>query len=336
MLAEGHRFPAWIWGRAGASVAPIIGVGGCNGDLECRGRLSSCDLARSARPAEPRPSPNRRSIRSIARSTSPHRSPWSMASCSAPAGHQARCLHAEQSDPAALSGQRAVELGHGPVQVRADVGGVGERPRPGERLEVRQTRLQDHRPGAVAIRAQARRDPRRRGPAARAGCPRRRPGPARTSPRGSPTSAPRTGSRRGRRRRGELGTGGAPTRDRAAAPGCSPACGPGRRSCGSPDGRASRRSSPPPPRAVRPASGSRNSCTPSAGTTSIPFGLQSSEASFATNFVGATPTEHVTPTSRSTSARIFAAISAEEPNSIVAPATSRNASSSEIGSTKGV
>ena len=83
-------------------------------------------------------------------------------------------------------------------------------------------------------------------------------------------------------------------------------------------------------------SGSRNAWTPSAGTTSIPFGLQSSDASFATNFVGATPTEHVTPTSRSTSARIFAAISAEDPNSIVAPATSRNASSSEIGSTSGV
>ena len=82
--------------------------------------------------------------------------------------------------------------------------------------------------------------------------------------------------------------------------------------------------------------GSRNAWTPPAGTTSIPFGLQSSDASLATNFDGATPTEHVTPTSRSTSARIFAAISAEDPNSIVAPATSRNASSSEIGSTSGV
>ena len=82
--------------------------------------------------------------------------------------------------------------------------------------------------------------------------------------------------------------------------------------------------------------GSRNAWTPSAGTTSIPFGLHSSEASFATNFVEATPTEHVTPTSRTTSARIFAAISGGEPNSIVAPETSRNASSSEIGSTSGV
>ena len=66
------------------------------------------------------------------------------------------------------------------------------------------------------------------------------------------------------------------------------------------------------------------------------MGLQSSEASFATNFVAATPAEHVTPTSRSTSARIRSAIVRGSPNSRVAPATSRNASSSEIGSTSGV
>ena len=64
--------------------------------------------------------------------------------------------------------------------------------------------------------------------------------------------------------------------------------------------------------------------------------MQWSDASFATNFVGATPIEHVTPTSRSTSARMRTAISRGSPNSIVAPPTSRNASSSEIGSTNGV
>ena len=69
---------------------------------------------------------------------------------------------------------------------------------------------------------------------------------------------------------------------------------------------------------------------------SMPLGLQWSEASLATNFVGATPTEHVTPTSRSTSARMRAAIALGSPNSIVAPPTSRNASSREIGSTYGV
>ena len=83
-------------------------------------------------------------------------------------------------------------------------------------------------------------------------------------------------------------------------------------------------------------SGSRNAITPSAGTTSRPSGLQPSEASLATNFVDATPTEHVTPTSRSTSARIFAAIADGGPNREVAPPTSRKASSSEIGSTSGV
>ncbi len=68
----------------------------------------------------------------------------------------------------------------------------------------------------------------------------------------------------------------------------------------------------------------------------MPSGLHPSEASLATNFVDATPTEQVTPTSRSTSARIFAAIAAGGPNSEVAPPTSRKASSSEIGSTSGV
>ena len=68
----------------------------------------------------------------------------------------------------------------------------------------------------------------------------------------------------------------------------------------------------------------------------MPSGLHPSEASLATNLVGATPTEHVTPTSRSTSARILAAIVSGGPNNRSAPATSRNASSSEIGSTSGV
>jgi hypothetical protein len=68
----------------------------------------------------------------------------------------------------------------------------------------------------------------------------------------------------------------------------------------------------------------------------MPSGLHRSDASFARNFVGATPTEQMTPTSRSTSARIFAAMAAGSPNSVVAPPTSRNASSSESGSTSGV
>ena len=60
------------------------------------------------------------------------------------------------------------------------------------------------------------------------------------------------------------------------------------------------------------------------------------EATLATNFVVATPTEHVTPWAATTCARIIAAIAAGEPSRRRAPATSRNASSSDSGSTSGV
>ncbi|GAB3984741.1 hypothetical protein GCM10027615_72970 [Plantactinospora veratri] len=56
----------------------------------------------------------------------------------------------------------------------------------------------------------------------------------------------------------------------------------------------------------------------------------------ATNLVGATPTEQVSPSCSATRDRISRAISAGRPSSLRAPATSRNASSSERGSTSGV
>ena len=72
------------------------------------------------------------------------------------------------------------------------------------------------------------------------------------------------------------------------------------------------------------------------GTTSRPSGLASAEASFATNFVGATPTEQVTPCSSAMVSRSAAAMSAGEPSRRWAGATSRKASSRESGSTYSV
>ena len=54
------------------------------------------------------------------------------------------------------------------------------------------------------------------------------------------------------------------------------------------------------------------------------------------NFVAPAPTLQVSPVSRRTRARRSAAICAGGPNSRTAPATSRNASSIESGSTTGV
>ena len=56
----------------------------------------------------------------------------------------------------------------------------------------------------------------------------------------------------------------------------------------------------------------------------------------ARNFVGATPTEQVMPCSSATRARIHSPIQAGRPSRRRAPETSRNASSSDSGSTSGV
>ena len=136
--------------------------------------------------------------------------------------------------PPSLPGKRAVELGDGPVEIRADVGGIGERPGPRKGGEVGQAGLQG-RPCGPGNRPRAGASPPApRAPAARAGSPRRRPGRARTSPRGPPTSGARTAPRRDRRCRSPAGAGGAPPARRAAAPGWPAGCSPGRRSCGSP------------------------------------------------------------------------------------------------------
>ena len=74
----------------------------------------------------------------------------------------------------------------------------------------------------------------------------------------------------------------------------------------------------------------------SAGTTSTPSGLASRLAILATPTVAATPTEQVIPCSSATRARIDSAMSAGGPSRRTAPLTSRNASSIDSGSTRGV
>ena len=74
----------------------------------------------------------------------------------------------------------------------------------------------------------------------------------------------------------------------------------------------------------------------SRGTTSSPSGLARPEASLATNFVAATPTEQVIRCSSATRSRSSRAISAGGPSRRTAPATSRKASSRLSGSTAGV
>ena len=78
--------------------------------------------------------------------------------------------------------------------------------------------------------------------------------------------------------------------------------------------------------------------TPSPGTgpSTDARGLAASDASLASIFEGATPTEHVSPSRASTSARMRCATVGPSPWDRRAPVTSRNASSRLIGSTRGV
>ena len=92
----------------------------------------------------------------------------------------------------------------------------------------------------------------------------------------------------------------------------------------------------PAPHSAAMGSGSKNSWTRPARTTMTPSGLARLVASLATNLVGATPTEQVMPRFPCTSARIRAAMRGGSPNRRTAPPTSRNASSSDMGSTSGV
>ncbi len=90
------------------------------------------------------------------------------------------------------------------------------------------------------------------------------------------------------------------------------------------------------PHTASTGNGCRKSSSSSGSTTSRPSGLHARLATLARNFVRATPTETTSPVSASTSARRRVAISTGGPRIRRTPATSRKASSIEIGSTLGV
>src|SRR2546423_757220 len=64
-------------------------------------------------------------------------------------------LNPEQPDPAPGSREPPVHLRSGVVQVRGQIRGRGERPRPGERREVGEAHLEHDGPGRVPLLAQA-------------------------------------------------------------------------------------------------------------------------------------------------------------------------------------
>jgi len=92
----------------------------------------------------------------------------------------------------------------------------------------------------------------------------------------------------------------------------------------------------PTPHSLETDSGARKARVCPAGTSSWPLGLATSLAIFATNLQAAMPAEAGSSSSRAMRARRSAAIFAGGPNSPTDPVTSRNASSSERGSTRGV
>ena len=93
---------------------------------------------------------------------------------------------------------------------------------------------------------------------------------------------------------------------------------------------------PPTPQSAPTGKGCKNAITSSGETTSSPSGLALVEANLAINFVGATPTEQVMFSCANTFSRNLFPISVGVPNNFLEPDTSRNASSTLSGSTKGV
>ncbi len=83
-------------------------------------------------------------------------------------------------------------------------------------------------------------------------------------------------------------------------------------------------------------SGWRNASSPCAGTSSNPSGFATALATLARNLVRAMPTVMGRPTSLATRARNVRPISTGAPRMRRSPATSRNASSTEMPSTSGV
>ena len=92
----------------------------------------------------------------------------------------------------------------------------------------------------------------------------------------------------------------------------------------------------PTPHSRRTGSGARNAASVPGGTTTRPSGLRMSEATLATSFEVATPTEAVSAVSSRIACFSLRAIVSPEPSARALPVTSRNASSIETGSTRSV
>ncbi len=92
----------------------------------------------------------------------------------------------------------------------------------------------------------------------------------------------------------------------------------------------------PTPQSRPTGSGARNAAPSSAATSRWPSGFARSDAIFAMNFTDAIPADAGSPTSSAMRRRRLIAISAALPNSDCEAVTSRNASSSDSGSTSGV
>ena len=92
----------------------------------------------------------------------------------------------------------------------------------------------------------------------------------------------------------------------------------------------------PTPQSLRTGSGCRKANSRSGGTSSRPSGLASWLATLARNLVRAMPTVMGSPTRSRTAARSWAAICTGVPDTLPSPPTSRKASSTDTGSTRGV
>ena len=82
-------------------------------------------------------------------------------------------------------------------------------------------------------------------------------------------------------------------------------------------------------------SGARNSGSRPGGTTTMPSGFSSSEATLAMNLLAASPAEAVSPVSVRMRALMRRTASGGGPHSVCVPVRSTNASSTDTGSTSG-
>ena len=254
-----------------------------------------------------------------------------------PAGIRPGGAHPDQAQPGPrVEARRRVQGTGGGVDLPGHVGRLGQRPRPGDRLEVGQPQLHHHRPGHRATGPQA---------------PRRPPGQPEQLP-ADHLGVVHVGGE-GLLRADALvrhpGITGRSSRPQASADRCAPAAWPSSR-CSAASGvcamsptvrRPSRASDLPGLLPHPPQGGDRQRVQEvehlrRPGRRAARPACTAADASLATNLQLATPTEQVRPCWSRMLARISSAISVGRPSRRMAPETSRNASSSDSGSTSGV